>query len=220
MSQHDSTADDASTTSGRRDFLKGVGVAAALGLSGTGLAQELGAMDGLEVVGDPIGDYPYRDWEDFYREEWDWDSIARSTHSVNCTGSCSWDVYVKNGQVWREEQAGDYPRFDLDAPDPNPRGCQKGACYTDYVNADHRVTHPLKRVGERGEGQWKRISWDEALTEIAEHVIEEVTAGRYDAISGFTPIPAMSPVSFASGSRLVNLLGGVSHSFYDWYSDL
>ncbi len=177
-------------------------------------------MDGLEAVDDPIGSYPYRDWEDLYRDEWDWDSVARSTHSVNCTGSCSWNVYVKNGQVWREEQAGDYPRFDESLPDPNPRGCQKGACYTDYVNADERIKHPLKRVGERGEGKWRRISWDEALTEIAEHVVDEVQDGRYDAISGFTPIPAMSPVSFASGSRLINLLGGVSHSFYDWYSDL
>ncbi|MDY7083417.1 MAG: molybdopterin-dependent oxidoreductase, partial [Halobacteria archaeon] len=90
----------------------------------------------------------------------------------------------------------------------------------DYVNGAQRVKHPLRRVGERGEGKWKRISWDEALTEIAEKVVETVEEGDYDGISGFTPIPAMSPVSFASGSRLVNLLGGVSHSFYDWYSDL
>jgi len=126
-------------------------------------------------------------------------------------------VYTRNGQVWREEQAGDYPRFDESLPDPNPRGCQKGACFSDYVNADQRVTHPLRRTGERGEGKWERISWDEALTEIAEEVIDAVEDEEYDAISGFTPIPAMSPVSFASGSRLVNLLGGVSHSFYDWY---
>ena len=206
----------------RRDFLKGVGAAgvAGAGASQTGLAQDFLQMTRLQVVNDPIGDYPYREWEDLYREEWDWDSKHRSTHSVNCTGSCSWNVYVKNGQVWREEQAGDYPNFDESLPDPNPRGCQKGACYTDYVNADERIKYPMRRTGERGEGQWQRISWDEALTEIAEHVVDEVQAGRYDAISGFTPIPAMSPVSFASGSRLVNLLGGVSHSFYDWYSDL
>nr|WP_121818583.1 MULTISPECIES: molybdopterin-dependent oxidoreductase [Halostella] len=206
----------------RRAFLKGAGVAAAVGATGHGVAEELFQLDGLEAVegGDYIGDYPYRDWEDLYREEWDWDSVARSTHGVNCTGSCSWEVYVKNGQVWREEQAADYPQFDDTVPDPNPRGCQKGACYTDYVNADHRVTHPLRRTGERGEGQWQQISWDEALTEIAEKVVDEVQAERYDAISGFTPIPAMSPVSFASGSRLIRLLGGVSHSFYDWYSDL
>jgi complex iron-sulfur molybdoenzyme family reductase subunit alpha len=206
----------------RRDFLKGLGVASALGVSGRAAADDLLQMEGLQVVdgSDYIGNYPYREWEDFYREQWDWDSVSRSTHGVNCTGSCSWNVYVKNGQVWREEQAGDYPQFDEDLPDPNPRGCQKGACYTDYVNADQRIKYPLKRAGDRGAGKWNRISWDEAVTEIAEKLLEEVQAGRYDAISGFTPIPAMSPVSFASGSRLVNLLGGVSHSFYDWYSDL
>jgi complex iron-sulfur molybdoenzyme family reductase subunit alpha len=214
-------AADTDESVSRRGFLEGLGIASVLGLgTATATDDDLFGMDGLQPVDDPIGNYPYREWEDLYREEWDWDSVARSTHSVNCTGSCSWNVYVKNGQVWREEQAGDYPRFDESVPDPNPRGCQKGACYTDYVNADERIKHPLKRVGERGEGKWKRISWDEALTEIADHVIDEVQAGRYDAISGFTPIPAMSPVSFAGGSRLINLLGGVSHSFYDWYSDL
>jgi len=214
----DATTDGFGTA--RRDFLKGVGTAAALGLTGVGVSEDLFRMDGLEVVDDPIGSYPYREWEDLYRERWDWDSTARSTHGVNCTGSCSWEVYVRNGQVWREDQAGDYPQFDEDAPDPNPRGCQKGACYSDYVNADERVLHPLRRTGARGEGKWERISWDEALTDIAEEVLDAVTDGEHDAISAFTPIPAMSPVSFASGVRLVNLLGGVSHSFYDWYSDL
>ncbi|MFT4921898.1 MAG: nitrate reductase alpha subunit, partial [Haloarculaceae archaeon] len=215
----DSTSEDVQTA--RRSFLKGIGTAAALGVTGTSLGDEFFQMDGIEVVDDPIGSYPYRDWEDLYREKWDWDSKARSTHGVNCTGSCSWEVYVKNGQVWREDQAADYPVFDEDLPDPNPRGCQKGACYSDYVNADERILHPLRRTGERGEGKWERISWDEALTEIAEQVVEIVHEDEeYDGISGFTPIPAMSPVSFASGSRMVNLLGGISHSFYDWYSDL
>ncbi|HKL29231.1 MAG TPA: molybdopterin-dependent oxidoreductase [Natrialbaceae archaeon] len=202
----------------RRDFLKGVGLASVVGATGATLANS--SMNTLEVVDDPIGNYPYRGWEDLYRDEWDWDSVARSTHSVNCTGSCSWDVYVKNGQIWREEQAGDYPRINTDLPDPNPRGCNKGACFSDYIDADQRIKYPMRQTGERGSGEWERISWDEALTEIADHVIDEVTAGRYDGISGFTPIPAMSPISFASGSRLINLLGGVSHSFYDWYADL
>ncbi|EMA46046.1 molybdopterin-dependent oxidoreductase [Halococcus saccharolyticus] len=214
--------DESNSGVGRRGFLKGLGLTTALGLTGTTIGDELTQMGGIENVdgSDYIGSYPYREWEDFYREKWDWDSVARSTHGVNCTGSCSWNVYVKNGQVWREEQAADYPEINDELPSSNPRGCQKGACYTDYVNAEQRIKHPLRRVGERGEGKWKRISWDEALTEIAEKVIEEVQGGNYDAISGFTPIPAMSPVSFASGSRFVNLIGGVSHSFYDWYSDL
>ncbi|WP_458204525.1 nitrate reductase subunit alpha [Haladaptatus sp. NG-SE-30] len=221
-SDKNQTRKDGRRTVNRRDFLKGIGVATVAGAASHGANGKFLQMNALQIVGDDeyIGNYPYREWEDFYREKWDWDSISRSTHGVNCTGSCSWDVYVKNGQVWREEQAGDYPRFDKSLPDPNPRGCQKGACYTDYVNADQRIKYPLRRVGNRGEGKWKRISWDDALTEIAEKVIQEVQAGNYDAISGYTPIPAMSPVSFAAGSRFVNLLGGVSHSFYDWYSDL
>jgi nitrate reductase alpha subunit len=208
------------TSTRRRDFLKGIGTAAVIGATGVGTAQTLSEMDRLQVADDPIGNYPYREWEDLYRDEWDWDSISRSTHSINCTGSCSWNVYVKNGQVWREEQAADYPRINQDVPDSNPRGCNKGACYQDYVHGAQRVKYPLKRTGERGEGKWERIDWDTAVDEIAEKVLEEVTEGNYDAISGFTPIPAMSPVSFASGSRLINLLGGVSHSFYDWYADL
>ncbi len=215
MSQDQTSAD---VDQRRRDFLKGLGVAGAIGASGVGVAQT--QMDRLQVVEDPIGQYPYRDWEDLYREEWDWDSTARSTHSVNCTGSCSWEVFVRDGQVWREEQAADYPRINQDIPDLNPRGCNKGACFKDYVHGEQRVKYPLRRTGERGEGKWKRISWDEALDEIADELISTVQEGDYDGISGFTPIPAMSPVSFASGSRLVNLLGGVSHSFYDWYSDL
>ncbi|AUX10010.1 nitrate reductase subunit alpha [Halalkaliarchaeum desulfuricum] len=224
---HDTTdrTDDANSSGSeggldRRRFLQGTGLAALAGASGLGAASELLNFGGLETVDDPIGNYPYREWEDLYREEWDWDSVARSTHGINCTGSCSWNVYVKNGQVWREEQASDYPDINPDLPTNNPRGCQNGACFSDYVNADHRVKYPLRRTGERGEGKWERISWDEALEEIAEHVIEKVQEGEYDGIDSYTPIPAMSPVSFASGTRFVNLLGGVSHSFYDWYCDL
>ena len=40
-----------------------------------------------------------RDWEDGYRSRWQHDKIVRSTHGVNCTGSCSWKIYVKNGLV-------------------------------------------------------------------------------------------------------------------------
>ncbi|MDY7083416.1 MAG: twin-arginine translocation signal domain-containing protein, partial [Halobacteria archaeon] len=84
----------------RRNFVKGIGVTGALGSLGLGVDDSVFEMSGLETVGDPIGNYPYREWEDLYRDEWSWDSVSRSTHSVNCTGSCSWNVYVKDGQVW------------------------------------------------------------------------------------------------------------------------
>ena len=51
-----------------------------------------------------------RDWEDDYRQRWQHDKIVRSTHGVNCTGSCSWKIYVKDGIVTWETQQTDYPR--------------------------------------------------------------------------------------------------------------
>ena len=47
--------------------------------------------------------------EDFYRERWRHDKVVRSTHGVNCTGSCSWKVYVKDGIITWETQQTDYP---------------------------------------------------------------------------------------------------------------
>lgn len=174
----------------------------------------------LQTVNDSFN-YPYRGWEDFYRDEWTWDTVARSTHSQNCTGSCSWNVFVKDGIIMREEQAADYPVIDPSYPDVNPRGCQKGACYAaEYVNGDRRIKYPLIRTGERGEGKWRRASWDEALTLIADKMLDTIDNHGPDAITYFTPIPAMSPVSFSGGVRLAHLTGGVVTSFYDWYCDL
>src|SRR3546814_4852727 len=48
-----------------------------------------------------------REWEDAYRKRWSADKIVRSTHGVNCTGSCSWKIYVKGGIVtWETQQIG------------------------------------------------------------------------------------------------------------------
>ena len=53
-----------------------------------------------------------RGWESAYRDRWRHDKVVRSTHGVNCTGSCSWNVYVKDGLITWETQAVDYPRTD------------------------------------------------------------------------------------------------------------
>jgi nitrate reductase / nitrite oxidoreductase, alpha subunit len=57
-----------------------------------------------------------RTWEDAYRNRWAHDKIVRSTHGVNCTGSCSWKIYVKGGIVTWETQQTDYPRTRWDMP--------------------------------------------------------------------------------------------------------
>ncbi|MBW2274517.1 MAG: molybdopterin-dependent oxidoreductase, partial [Deltaproteobacteria bacterium] len=69
-----------------------------------------------------------------------------------------------------------------DVPDQNPRGCQKGACYSDLQVSGSRVLHPLKRVGPRGGGQWKRISWDDAYSEIADRIIDAAVESGSETI--------------------------------------
>jgi nitrate reductase alpha subunit len=86
-----------------------------------------------------------REWEEFYRNRWSYDRIVRSTHGVNCTGSCSWNVYVKNGIVTWEMQALDYPVLDREAPPYEPRGCQRGISYSWYVYSPLRVKYPMVR---------------------------------------------------------------------------
>ncbi|MDQ3775958.1 MAG: hypothetical protein M3461_17175, partial [Pseudomonadota bacterium] len=86
-----------------------------------------------------------RQWEDVYRNRWRFDKVVRSTHGVNCTGGCSWNIHVKNGLVAFEMQATDYPRTRADLPDHEPRGCQRGASYSWYLYSPHRVKYPLIR---------------------------------------------------------------------------
>ena len=117
----------------------------------------------------------YTGWEDIYRDKWKWDSVHWGTHCVDCyPGDCPVRVYVKDGVVWREEQAGTIPTIEEGVPDFNPMGCQKGASWSASLYGPDRVLYPMKRAGERGEGKWNRISWDQALTEIAERMIDAI----------------------------------------------
>ena len=86
-----------------------------------------------------------RSWEDGYRQRWQHDKIVRSTHGVNCTGSCSWKIYVKNGLVTWETQQTDYPRTRPDLPNHEPRGCPRGASYSWYLYSANRLKYPKVR---------------------------------------------------------------------------
>ena len=194
-----------------------------------------------------------RRWEEGYRQRWQHDKVVRSTHGANCTGSCSWKIYVKGGIVTWETQQTDYPRTRPDLPNHEPRGCSRGASYSWYLYSGNRVKYPLIRsrllkhwrearktlkpvaawasivenskkrndyIQVRGHGGFVRAKWDE-VTEII-GAANAYTAKTYgpDRVIGFSPIPAMSMVSYAAGSRYLSLLGGVCMSFYDWYCDL
>ncbi|MEW6582199.1 MAG: nitrate reductase subunit alpha [Actinomycetota bacterium] len=86
-----------------------------------------------------------RAWESAYRDRWQHDRIVRSTHGVNCTGSCSWKIHVKEGIVTWETQQTDYPENGPDVPDYEPRGCPRGASFSWYVYSPLRVRYPYVR---------------------------------------------------------------------------
>ena len=172
---------------------------------------------------------------------------------MNCTGSCSWKIYVKGGIVTWETQQTDYPRTRPDLPNHEPRGCARGASYSWYlysgkpgeisagafapaqivargpgaddagggVEVDRRKSGEAKRL--RSETRTRRLrpaTWDEVNELIAAANAYTVKTYGPDRVFGFSPIPAMSMVSYAAGSRYLSLLGGVCMSFYDWYCDL
>jgi nitrate reductase / nitrite oxidoreductase, alpha subunit len=196
-----------------------------------------------------------RQWEEFYRNRFQHDRIVRSTHGVNCTGGCSWQIHVKDGIVVWETQQVDYPLLDDKLPPYEPRGCQRGISYSWYLYSPLRIKYPLirgtlidafrkakenaggdpirawenlqddasarkKYQQARGKGGFRRVSWDEVLELMA--VANIYTAKKYgpDRVVGFSPIPAMSMMSYAAGGRFLQLFGGINLSFYDWYCDL
>ncbi len=194
-----------------------------------------------------------RTWEDAYRNRWAADKIVRSTHGVNCTGSCSWKIYVKGGIVTWETQQTDYPRTRWDMPNHEPRGCARGASYSWYLYSANRLKYPMVRARlikawraarqqlgpveawasiqenadlrrsyqkVRGMGGFVRATWDEVNELIAAANVYTIKKYGPDRVIGFSPIPAMSMVSYAAGSRYLSLIGGVCMSFYDWYCDL
>ena len=195
-----------------------------------------------------------RQGDSFYRDRWSHDKVVRSTHGVNCTGSCSWKVYVKDGIITWEAQQTDYPSAGADRPEYEPRGCPRGAAFSWYTYSPTRVRYPYVRgtllemyraamaeygdpvvawasivqdpekarryKSARGKGGLVRSTWDEVVELVAAAHVYTVKRWGPDRIAGFSPIPAMSPVSYASGARFLELIGAPMLSFYDWYADL
>ena len=169
----------------RRAFLRATGtVAASLALARLEIGcGEHPAADGV-VAADGTSEVPsYRGWEDLYRHQWTWDRIARGTHTMtNCVSGCAWNLYMKEGIVWREEQAAPYAASAPGLPDFNPRGCQKGACGASLQYSPSRIRYPLRRVGARGEGRWERITWDEALATVATAIVDALASRGPEAV--------------------------------------
>jgi DMSO reductase family type II enzyme molybdopterin subunit len=192
----------------RRDFLKAAGA--------TGLSLSLFQLKCLSPYaasaepGSMNAAVSYGSWEDVYRNEWHWDAVHWGSHTNQCApGGCSFRVYSRDGVVWREEQAARSGASNPAYPDFNPQGCQKGCGFHQVLASSERVRFPLKRVGERGEGKWKRISWDEALGEVADAILGAHESQGPESFVFDAPHIHAGTVALDGAMRVTRLLGAI-----------
>jgi len=209
---------------GRRDFLK-------LG-GGVGLSLVLlraGVLPGVARAASS-GEAPaYDAWEDIYRSQWRWDAVTWGSHTNQCfPGGCSFRVFSRGGVVWREEQTAASEACGPEYPDFNPQGCQKGCGFHHALVSPDRVLYPMRRAGARGEGRWRRISWDEALESVADAILDaHAKAGAQSVVvdaphihAGSVALSGIHRLAYQLGALVTDLnvaigddLKGIRHTF-------
>jgi DMSO reductase family type II enzyme molybdopterin subunit len=207
----------------RRDALKNMVAAGVAAAAATPADAKTPAPVRVE---DPRHDYPdTQSTEDMYRQEFadtlgDQDEQGFAYHCVNCQGNCAWEVWTKDGKVTRENQSASYPSLADDVPDANPRGCNKGVQHSQIMYEQDRLLHPMRRVGKRGEGKWERITWEEAIHEVASNLydtlLDDGPAGNYVHIGA----GVLTEARAASIKRLGTLLGAVRPYIASYVGDM
>ncbi len=155
--------------------------------------------------------------EDAYRARWSWESVGWGTHCIDCyPGNCPYRVYSAGDRVLREEPAATFVPTEPGVPDANPMGCNKGACWSQQLYDGDRLLYPMRRVGERGSGQWERISWDEAADQIADAMLDAIAAGGPESIvrEGTPEVAAVFPTD-----RFFNVFGGRTLDLHPSFND-
>ncbi len=149
--------------------------------------------------------------EQQYRDQIAWDDVKWVTHCVNCSpGSCPYRAYIKDGRVLREEPSGTLPPVEPGVPDMNPMGCQKGAAWSRTLDAPNRILYPMRRTGARGGGAWERISWDDALTQIADSMIDAIEQSGPESIVQAGTAGEGGLTAGYLFEKLINRIGGAT----------
>ncbi|QOS67516.1 molybdopterin-dependent oxidoreductase [Eggerthella guodeyinii] len=131
----------------RRSFLKTTGAVAGTAAVGSALAPSLDAIAAEEQSGG------------------NQEIVVQNACRVGCVTGCRLDVYVRDGKVVKTRPA--------DLPDPEyKRACLRGLSHAQMIYSEERVKYPMRRVGGRGNDEWERISWDEAVEEIGDKLLE------------------------------------------------
>lgn len=150
------------------------------------------------------------------------EKVVWTSCNVNCGSRCVLRAHVSDGIITRietddlgDDQYGDH----------QVRACLRGRSMRQRVYAKERLKYPMRRVGRRGEGKFERISWDEALDEIAARLKKTIAKWGNEAVYlnyGTGNLGAVMSKSWPTGStpvaRLMNCLGGYLNQ-YGTYSD-
>ncbi|MEU5849163.1 molybdopterin-dependent oxidoreductase [Saccharopolyspora shandongensis] len=99
------------------------------------------------------------------------------TTCFNCESACGLLAYVDKDDLSIKKLEGNPAH-----PGSRGRNCAKGPATINQLNDPERILHPLKRTGDRGAGQWRRVSWDEALDDIAARIRQAIVENRHEEV--------------------------------------
>ena len=121
------------------------------------------------------------DWTEYDPSQWPRKVAKRysliPTICFNCEAGCGLLAYV-------DKETGKIRKFEGNPAHPGSRGrnCAKGPATLNQVNDPERILYPLRRVGNRGEGKWERVTWDEALDDLAARIRKALLENRRNEI--------------------------------------
>lgn len=128
---------------------------------------------------------PQESWDDWTEyEATSWSKGEKKNYALipttcfNCESACGLLAYV-------DKDSGEVRRFEGNPAHPGSRGrnCAKGPATINQITDPDRILHPMKRKGERGAGEWERVSWDEALDDIAGRIRKAIKEERHNEIA-------------------------------------
>ncbi len=145
------------------------------------------------------------------------ETLFRTGHSNNCDGACGHQVHVVDGRI-RLVQGAQWDQTTIAgdaAPQYNPRACLRGIAQIQNTYSPDRLKYPYQRVGERGSGRWRRLSWDEATSIVAENLqrVQQRYGRKSVWIAPYTGSLAVLEGVVGAGFRLASVIGASAGDF-------
>jgi anaerobic selenocysteine-containing dehydrogenase len=166
-------------------------------------------VDGVDRIAPEgeLGSYPdpdqWHDWVEYESEGSPKEYSVVPTACFNCEAGCGLLTYIDKG-------TGEIRKIEGNPEHPGSRGrnCAKGPATINQLQDPQRIEHPLKRDGPRGSGEWTRVSWEEALADIASEMRETIEDGRENEITYHVGRPGHE----GSMDRTINAWGLDGHN--------